>query len=65
MIYRNGKIESRGEAENVVVRDTVYISQGQHATSKQTTPKHSNMPSILLAMVLVGIIGYIGFKVNK
>ena len=64
VVYRSGKIESRGETENVVVHDTITIQQGQQATGK-TTPTHSNVPAILLAVVLVGIIGYIGFKVNK
>lgn len=61
--YRTKYLQEQGATQ--VMHDTITIQQTQQATSKQTTPKHSNVPAILLVLVLVGIIGYIGFKVNK
>ena len=61
--YRTKYLHEQGATQ--IAHDTITIQQGQQATSKQTTPKHSNVPAIVLAVVLVGIIGYIGFKLVK
>ena len=63
---RTGKKEERGEQLKEDKRDTVYLTRTVTKTvTKETKPKQNNVPAIVLALVLVGIIGYIGFKVNK
>lgn len=60
------KVE-QGSADKVVVRDTVYISQGHGESEKKETTKVNYMPLIIYASVFVlfCFVGYFVFKIKR
>lgn len=66
VIYRNGKREERGEQLKEAKRDTVYLTRTVTKTmTKETKPKQSPIPAIALAIIILGIIIYIGYKSTR
>lgn len=60
---RTGKKEERGEQLKEAKRDTVYLTRTVTKTvTKETKPKQSPYPGIALAIIILGIIIYIGYK---
>ena len=66
IVYRNGKREERGEQLKESKRDTMYLTRTVTKTvTKETKPKQSPYPAILLALVLGGVVIYIGYNYYK
>ena len=66
VIYRNGKTESRGEQLKEAKRDTVYLTRTvTNTVTKETKPRQSPYPAIALAVVLGGVVIYIGYNCYK
>lgn len=63
---RNGNKEERGEQLKESKRDTVYLTRTVTKTvTKETKPKQSPYPGIALAIIILGIIIYIGYKSTR
>lgn len=63
--YRNKYITEQGATQTVMKHDTIYVSQGTSVKEQTKQPKRSNIPAILLACIVGGIVIYIGYNYYK
>lgn len=63
--YRNKYITEQGAMQTVEVHDTLYVSQGHATTDTTKEKKRSAVPGVLLALVIAGILIWVGAKTWK
>lgn len=63
--YRNKYITEQGATQTVEKHDTIYVSQGSSVTETKKEKKRSAVPGVLLALVLAGVLIWVGSKTWK